>query len=83
MLSDAEISHYHREGYVIPGLRLPPARLASLRATLDRLIAGIRAFGPSVSSARISKARMPKASKAAPISWIWRAIPRSSTRYRS
>lgn len=45
MLSDAEISHYHREGYVIPGLRLPPARLASLRATLDRLIAenpGIR-----------------------------------------
>jgi len=45
MLTDSEITHYHREGYVVPGLRLPPARLTSLRATLDRLIAenpGIR-----------------------------------------
>lgn len=38
-LTADEISHFHREGYVIPRYRLPPARVADLRATLDRLIA--------------------------------------------
>jgi len=38
-LTPEEISHYQREGYVIPGYRLPPQRVARLRGTLDRLIA--------------------------------------------
>ncbi len=38
-LTAAEIERYRETGYVIPSLRLAPARVASLRATLDRLIA--------------------------------------------
>ena len=38
-LTPDEIAHFHREGYVIPRHCLPPARVAGLRATLDRLIA--------------------------------------------
>ncbi len=38
-LSDAEIARYRQDGYVIPSLRLAPARVASLRTTLDRIIA--------------------------------------------
>jgi ectoine hydroxylase-related dioxygenase (phytanoyl-CoA dioxygenase family) len=44
-LSATEIEAYRRDGYVVPALRVDPARVARLRATLDRLIAenpGIR-----------------------------------------
>ena len=38
-LSPDEVTHYQREGYVVPRYRLPPERAAALRVTLDRLIA--------------------------------------------
>ncbi|MBL8806090.1 MAG: phytanoyl-CoA dioxygenase family protein [Rhodospirillales bacterium] len=44
-LSESEIGRYRQDGYVVPSLRLSPARVAALRGTLDRLIAenpGIR-----------------------------------------
>jgi ectoine hydroxylase-related dioxygenase (phytanoyl-CoA dioxygenase family) len=39
ILSDSEIARYRDDGYVVPALRVPDARVAALRATLDRLIA--------------------------------------------
>ncbi len=44
-LSGPEIARYRQDGYVVPELRVAAAHVASLRATLDRLIAenpGIR-----------------------------------------
>jgi len=38
-LSDAEVASYHREGYVIPNVKLPEAEVKGLRAALDELIA--------------------------------------------
>ncbi len=38
-LTQAEIEHYHSDGYVIPAFRLPSKRIDALRGTLDRLIA--------------------------------------------
>lgn len=38
-LSSAEISHYHREGYVIPSFRLAREKVERLHQTLDKLIA--------------------------------------------
>ncbi len=38
MLSDAEIKHYHEQGYVIPDYRLPPDVVDEMRRELDRLI---------------------------------------------
>ncbi len=38
-LSDQEIGRYRQDGYVVPALRLPAARVDALRGTLDRLIA--------------------------------------------
>ena len=38
LLNDTEIAQYHARGYLIPGLRLPAARIDHLRATLDQLI---------------------------------------------
>jgi ectoine hydroxylase-related dioxygenase (phytanoyl-CoA dioxygenase family) len=38
-LSAAEIAKYREDGYVVPSLRLSPARVSALRATLDRIIA--------------------------------------------
>jgi ectoine hydroxylase-related dioxygenase (phytanoyl-CoA dioxygenase family) len=37
-LSMDEVDRYHERGYLIPGYSLPPAQLARLRETLDRLI---------------------------------------------
>jgi len=37
-LSNDEIVKYHDRGYLIPSYRLPPAQLAQLRTSLDRLI---------------------------------------------
>lgn len=37
-LTADEIDRYHRDGWLVPSLRLPEARIASLRATLERLI---------------------------------------------
>ncbi|MGE0314535.1 MAG: phytanoyl-CoA dioxygenase family protein [Lautropia sp.] len=37
-LSAQEVATYHREGYLIPGLRLSAERVAYLRGILDRLI---------------------------------------------
>ena len=37
-LNADQIAHYHREGYLIPPLRLPQAQVDSLRSTLDQLI---------------------------------------------
>jgi ectoine hydroxylase-related dioxygenase (phytanoyl-CoA dioxygenase family) len=44
-LSPDEIARYRSDGYVVPALRVAPARIEALRRTLDRLIAenpGIR-----------------------------------------
>lgn len=38
-LSDDELRRYHEQGYLVPSFRLPPARVAALRSTLDQLIA--------------------------------------------
>jgi len=38
-LSAVEVRQYESEGWVIPQFRLPPARVASMRAALDALIA--------------------------------------------
>ncbi|MCC7048213.1 MAG: phytanoyl-CoA dioxygenase family protein [Alphaproteobacteria bacterium] len=38
-LSPGEVARYRAEGYVVPRWRLPPAKLAFLRAALDRLLA--------------------------------------------
>ncbi len=38
-LSDKEVSHYQREGYVIPAFRLSMERVSELRLALDELIA--------------------------------------------
>jgi len=37
LLAD-EVAHYHREGWVIPRFRLPPARVAAMAAALDELL---------------------------------------------
>ena len=37
-LSEAEVRQYHELGYLVPGLRLPEARVAQLREALERLI---------------------------------------------
>jgi hypothetical protein len=37
-LDDAEIDHYHREGWVVPRFRLPAEDIADLREALDDLI---------------------------------------------
>ena len=39
-LSADEVRQYESQGWVIPQFRLPPARVASMRAALDALIAG-------------------------------------------
>lgn len=39
MLTDAEVTHYHEHGYVIPGFRFSSDRIAQLREALDRVIA--------------------------------------------
>ena len=38
-LSAEEVRHYQAQGWVIPGFRLPAARVASMRGALDALIA--------------------------------------------
>ena len=38
-LSEAEIAHYHGEGWVIPGFRLPQDEITRMREALDALIA--------------------------------------------
>ena len=38
MLSDAEIKHYHDEGFVIPDYQLPVEVVEEMRAELDRLL---------------------------------------------
>lgn len=38
-LTSGEIAHYREQGYLVPGFRLPTARVDALRASLDRLIA--------------------------------------------
>ncbi|MCZ8112699.1 MAG: phytanoyl-CoA dioxygenase family protein [Betaproteobacteria bacterium] len=37
-LTPAEIAHYEREGYVVPGWRLPAARVEGMRAALEELL---------------------------------------------
>jgi ectoine hydroxylase-related dioxygenase (phytanoyl-CoA dioxygenase family) len=37
-LTPEEIDHYRRDGWVVPSFRLPEARVAQLRGTLERLI---------------------------------------------
>ena len=37
-LSEAEVRQYHELGYLVPGLRLPEARVTQLREALERLI---------------------------------------------
>ena len=37
-LNPAEIEQFHAQGYLVPGFRLPAARMDHLRATLDQLI---------------------------------------------
>lgn len=37
-LSETEVRQYHELGYLVPGLRLPEARVAQLREALERLI---------------------------------------------
>jgi len=37
-LSPPEVQHYRTQGYLVPGLRLPPARVDMLRDALQRLI---------------------------------------------
>lgn len=37
-LTPQEKAHYQREGYVVPGYRLPPAQVDTMRAALDELI---------------------------------------------
>ena len=38
LLTADEIAHYQREGYVVPGYRLPAAQVDTMRQALDRLI---------------------------------------------
>jgi hypothetical protein len=37
-LSDDEVTHYRREGWVVPGFRLPPARVAAMVDALEDLL---------------------------------------------
>ncbi len=37
-LTPSEVQHYHDEGFLVPNLRLPPARIDQLRQSLERLI---------------------------------------------
>ena len=37
-LSDSEVAHYHREGYVVPRYALPTAQVAAMREALDELL---------------------------------------------
>jgi ectoine hydroxylase-related dioxygenase (phytanoyl-CoA dioxygenase family) len=37
-LSEAEVRHYHDQGYLVPALRLPEAEVAALREALERLL---------------------------------------------
>ena len=39
MLSETQLARYHRDGFVVPDYRLPPALLAKMRDALKRLIA--------------------------------------------
>lgn len=39
MLSDAEVAHYHEQGYVFPDYRLPEETLEAIRDQHDRLLA--------------------------------------------
>ena len=39
MLTDAQIAHYHEQGYVFPDFRLPEETLEGIRADHDRLLA--------------------------------------------
>lgn len=39
MLSEAEVAHYHQQGFLVPDFQLPPDRIARLRDALDRVIA--------------------------------------------
>ena len=38
MLTEAEVAHYHEDGYVVPEFRLPPDQVTRLRGALDRVI---------------------------------------------
>lgn len=38
LLNNAEVRHYHEQGYLVPSLRLPAPTVDSLREALDRLL---------------------------------------------
>ena len=48
MLSDAQVTQYHADGFVIPDFRLPPATVADIRA--DRTVDGTERLSNWMSS---------------------------------
>ena len=53
-LSAVEVEAYRRDGFAVPEYRLPPARLAEMRTTLERLMAKNPDLSPERLTARSS-----------------------------